>query len=719
MSPFTARSSFHEAVKVLRSPAPAQGLAAYVEDSNSAGQHPFCDVPGHGERRWSLEDLAPCRGAKCADERASYDATGARHTAAVGRSSAGVERRTQTDRTGTTSGMPNTLLRMHRAAKTHAAPDGTIILLLVTKGYADMLTNFLCAAHTAGVRNFLILTQDEEIRALARQFSVGYYTPPATGLDSQHLSDADFGTVTYQQLVFGRTELAMELLLLGFRPIIADVDTVWLSDPLRHLPWHGAINDNARADVAITDDNGEVCGCFIALRNTDNAVRFWRQVYIAHRQLIVDAMKTGNFLAFDESEQKVVTQLLYKGGYQSELYVIQLPPSLFPSGYTYFTLQSHRVQATVPAVVHNNYIVGQALKRARFRRYGLWSTLQSQPDGDTMVCVTDAVLDEWKRVFPEASRNTSIPSLNLYLPVHGSLVTDSDKVMVHVAAEGPVHIAMNRTRADYAFPQANVYVDKHPPSHMEASPAVFAVLHMAGLVNHSVLAFTVTTQREDAAINVDVGFHRSLLAIDRAGQSAQRAARTVQYNSLALTQSVAGTIPPTPRTLLPPYLTPPEYANKIDLGSKLEALSKDQAMQYSIRVITYNRPASLQRLLKSLAEADYRGRRDIDLHIVIDGARSPEVLPPVHYHRPFALTVLTSARRKLRVCCRPSRWWRAFYGTLARKGEAIYLFKLTNLVSVVIIMRELIWFWQDKATAAQYRSRAAVAGGVAPGGEQS
>jgi hypothetical protein len=601
-------------------------------------QEPFCSTSGHGTRTWSLSDLEPCVGLSCADEQITYDSLGKKHTSAAGlhENSAGAPNSTEsTDKNEKLAGSaPNTLLSIHRAAKTHAAPDGTIVLLLVTKGYADMLTNFLCAAHAAGVHNFLILTQDEEIRTLAKTFDMGVYSPALGAHTSHELSDADFGTVSYQKLVFGRTELAMELLLLGYRPVIADVDTVWLSNPLLHLPWT-AKPDNTddtepqavEYDVAITDDSGEVCGCFIALRNTDRAVRFWRQVHLAHRKLIVDALQTGNFLAFDESEQKIVTQLLYKGGYSGALSVLQLPSELFPSGYAYFTLQSQRVQPTPPVVVHNNYIVGQALKRARFQRYGLWNTLQRQEGSGSMVCVADETMDTWRRVFSEVYRNTTVPSLNLYLPVHDSVVTEADTVMVHVAAEGPLRIVVNGARADYRFPSANVHVDQNPPSHMEASPAVFAVLNISASVNHSVLAFTVVTRREDVTISADVGFHRSLFAIGRAGKHARRASRTVQCNSDAtadLAVREAGSTAETAETaepqVDPPYRTPPEYPSTLHFGS-----SALPTMAYSIRVLTYNRPDSLQRLLTSLNAANYRGRQDIPLHIIEDGARTPQV----------------------------------------------------------------------------------------------
>ena len=120
----------------------------------------------------------------------------------------------------------------------------------------------------------------------------------------------------------------MALLLLGFRPVIADIDTVWLHDPVSIVkrgnliyPSHtkddstststsaktfesfdstsararseddstntsasafeSVSSTSARAgatsvafesvDLSVTNDNGEICGCFVAVNNTPRA----------------------------------------------------------------------------------------------------------------------------------------------------------------------------------------------------------------------------------------------------------------------------------------------------------------------------------------------------------------------------------------------------------------------------------------------------------------
>jgi GT2 family glycosyltransferase len=85
-------------------------------------------------------------------------------------------------------------------------------------------------------------------------------------------------------------------------------------------------------------------------------------------------------------------------------------------------------------------------------------------------------------------------------------------------------------------------------------------------------------------------------------------------------------------------------------------------MRYTIRVITYNRPDSLRRLLNSLAQADWRGQ--VTLQISIDGSRTASVsgvIPHVHcvlvnaYLRKYDHTFAAVHDRMLQPCSAPSK----------------------------------------------------------------
>jgi len=491
-----------------------------------------------------------------------------------------------------------------------------VVLLLVTRGYADMLTNFLCSARALHIRHFLILTYDAEIIALAEQFNVSYYTPVSIAdEDVNSPKDADFGTIRYQELIFSRTELTFELLLSGYQPIIADVDAVWLSDPLKYLPWiTPGTDDTTMYDIAITDDNGEVCGCFVALRASDGAIRFWERVYLEHKALVQAVTTSGNIRALEDSEQKILTRLIYKNEYGKALYAWRLPDDVFPSGYAYFNVQAHLLSTKRPAVVHNNFIVGRNLKRARFQRYGMWSTLNATAVEANVaeICTSGNALSDYFRLFASASRNTTLPSLNLYLPVHNSVIpTDT---LLLVSAEGPTTIThRDDGTTSFSFPQVRLAVTNNPPSYFEGSPILIAELALSDARKNTILPHTVTTLSEEVSASVDVGYDRDVFAMDRdqryvveANEEVLRAVRVAKVAHLASTTSDTTTDTNT-------------------LNQSISAANNRATMTYTIRVITYNRPDSLRRLLQSLASAEYQGRGDISLHIAVDHARAVEV----------------------------------------------------------------------------------------------
>ena len=94
----------------------------------------------------------------------------------------------------------NTLMNIWQSVRHHSSADSIIILLLVTKGYTDMLINFLCATQRIDVSNILVLTQDTEVVRIARLFQVGVYIPHSSST-VETVSDADFGTLQYLSLI--------------------------------------------------------------------------------------------------------------------------------------------------------------------------------------------------------------------------------------------------------------------------------------------------------------------------------------------------------------------------------------------------------------------------------------------------------------------------------------------------------------------------------------
>ena len=68
---------------------------------------------------------------------------------------------------------------------------------------------------------------------------------------------------------------------------------------------------------------------------------------------------------------------------------------------------------------------------------------------------------------------------------------------------------------------------------------------------------------------------------------------------------------------------PPNLPNQINLSHPPNP--PDLVMRYTVKVLAYNRPVSLGRLLASLLRADYLGQ-NVSMDILIDGNRTEEVL---------------------------------------------------------------------------------------------
>jgi hypothetical protein len=404
------------------------------------------------------------------------------------------------------------------AAVDHTDRKGRVVVVLATLGYFDMLSNFLqSVSMTTSAREadqnlpILVLTDSTRVAELASRFRAGYYFIPSAGYhglvssdvglepgnartaedDIGSDSDGDrsmktFGTLSYQQLILGRTECVRDVLLLGFSPIIADIDTVWFRDALQVLDAEIERYQNASFardyDVVVTDDKGEVCGCFLSLASTPAARHFWHEVLVRHRELVSTAATSvinqernrtgadgGALEKFSDSEQKILTDLIIFKQYSrlSQLRVFKLSARLFPSGFDFFnvhggiarpglgypnasTLRNGRLFRScpaneakdnepagslqcdlVPAVIHNNFVIGKHVKKIRFERQGLWmpfpplhTVLQdhlgpevySQLDHAAMIMQYDPMLP-WRGVADTVER-TLIPNLNFVVPMH-------------------------------------------------------------------------------------------------------------------------------------------------------------------------------------------------------------------------------------------------------------------------------------------------------------
>lgn len=565
-------------------------------------------------------------------------------------------------------------------------PPRYIFLVLATRDYFAMLHNFFCYVRSSSLYPeasfpllpIVVLTNDASIQQLAQSFGAGVVSTPAfllqelrqaMGQTATSMDGASFGSVAYQALILSRTFTANVLLEANFSPIIADIDTVWLRNPLLTLPAVDDLNttdsDAFPYDVAIVDDGGEVCGCFVVLQPTGSAKLFWSTVLQDHRDLVKTAIHSGNLVKFDESEQKILTRFIYGRQYQrSRLRVHLLPSEAFPNGVEFFNQWTNRVNSTtssgVSFVVHNNFLIGRQCKYTRFEEYGLWQYRPPFPridfDNDSSIyshyglqyCQTHssaastiassfttstAPFEHLRSMFHYVSKEVYRPSIDITLPIHNTIMVEGDRLPILIHSSG-IDIDTTQTTPE----QGLTYMVNTQPAQ------VSYVRHF------NLMEITIPRNEQIDGMNSDTSHvftstffapHSNLdVTVDVALARRRHWAVDVGDNYTIVRRAH--------EQIVHTYSQPAFWDEKhledrasedayCEVGGECDRHRTKQiegseepsapclALQYRIKVITMNRLGSLQRLLSSLVLADYDHLEDIELEILVDGGRNDKV----------------------------------------------------------------------------------------------
>ena len=509
----------------------------------------------------------------------------------------------------------------HVATKEH----NQLVVVLATSGYGDIFANFLCSVAELDFHNLLVLTDSKALADLARNGGHNVYIPDQARDDYKIVSFADFGSLDYQKLMLFRTETVMTLLKLGFRILLSDIDTIWNSNPL--APESFLHNNYFDFDIAVTDDRGEVCGCYMYFNGTEASIDFWDTVLDGHRDIVTYAVSnnSGHLKQFHDSEQKILTNLLYKNEYKGSIRVRILSADLYPSGYSYFNDHRNLNKSIEPVIIHNNFLIGKNMKRHRFARYGLWRYDNSNFNITHPYCKTSVNKNsEWDAVFSEYYKDSRIPTITFVLPVHEAY-QETNTVVVQVLMEG--------FNTSDSF--AKLYIENDPPSVLGFKNLAVYQLQttsnslgsLTAIVGESNLEISVDYTR-DSNLNflVDRDYKASMLANDRVRQytSIKKDVNDIfdiceqSFKDDKLCQKG-------PQSFL--------FNESNSLAGALKSMEgpmKVSDIDFVIKVLAYNRPSSLLRLLKSLVSADYF-ENNVDIEIIIDGPKNDDEREIVEY----------------------------------------------------------------------------------------
>jgi hypothetical protein len=243
----------------------------------------------------------------------------------------------------------------HAVLKQRASWNNTIILSSVDSGYVDMAINlYFSSFEKFNIENYLFVGSDSEVCGALSVFNIACF---------DYIHDKDGKTASgYFSQAFKRkthlkTKIILEALGLGFKVLIADVDIVFLKNPLPLLNCHSC-------DIEISSDIVEGNSGFYLARPTPAVIQLHKKAWnqgLAKPQI---------------SNQKAIDRLMEKMLKLKQIKVKNLDPKVYTNGKVYFEDGRRMFKGDNPCsscvIVHNNWIVSGAAKIYRFKECGLW-----------------------------------------------------------------------------------------------------------------------------------------------------------------------------------------------------------------------------------------------------------------------------------------------------------------------------------------------------------
>ncbi|TPX33033.1 hypothetical protein SmJEL517_g03978 [Synchytrium microbalum] len=260
-----------------------------------------------------------------------------------------------------------------------------IVLVVVDWSLRDMVLNWLCHVRSLNIHNYILIAPDTQIKnyLLSIGESVVYHPALATST-----STPEYDSPQFIAMMHARLKLILSVLQMNMTVVSADVDSVWLDNP---LPWIWDSLRQASDEKEVFPSNVQRCGpdkgpkvaCdIIAQSDMENRAQFCFGLVAFKPTLDVWEMLSNvstimsnehiNHTGKQHNDQEVLGQLLTES---TKVNWNVLNTHRFPPGRSFFvsTVKDYLSGSRIPPiVVHNNWILGHKPKIARFEKYGLW-----------------------------------------------------------------------------------------------------------------------------------------------------------------------------------------------------------------------------------------------------------------------------------------------------------------------------------------------------------
>jgi len=246
-----------------------------------------------------------------------------------------------------------------------ASPSGYLVVLTVNHNYINLALNWVCWAQRIRFTNYILIAEDQSSASNFKKRGVAVIVKK----DAPWIKNAgDYGSVEFQETMTFRTEFLMSVLHAGFHFVTADMDGLWLDDP---IPYFNDAADLQGQMHKVT----KISGGLVIVRATTYGRYFWNMVIECQRgnaQFLATA-KPGSYVAATYTEQYCINQLSLGLASQPMFSRSLLDPWVFPDGKSFFDETQSQHRGMWPAIIHNNWIVGTGNKIKRLHDWNLAS----------------------------------------------------------------------------------------------------------------------------------------------------------------------------------------------------------------------------------------------------------------------------------------------------------------------------------------------------------
>ena len=312
-----------------------------------------------------------------------------------------------------------------------ASKEGYLVVLTVNSGYVPLALNWVCSAERIHFTNYILIAED---KAAAAKFKARGVPVIIRANAPDKKEAADYGSVAFQETMTFRTEFLMSVLSAGYHFVTADMDGLWLDDPIGYFDHTADLQGQMHKETKIS-------GGFVVVRASTYGKFFWNKVIECQREnaAFLSTAEPGSYEPSKYTEQYCINELSRGLASQPLFKRSLLNPYVFPDGLSFFDEHNSQLRGVAPAIIHNNWIKGADNKLNRLKEWSLHSADEDQEQCLPLASLSPPSLkDKPIRIKLRVFTYNRPDSLRRLLKSLSSAWYDGDSVTLEVSVDHPV-----------------------------------------------------------------------------------------------------------------------------------------------------------------------------------------------------------------------------------------------------------------------------------------